>query len=356
MIGEGLVLSLSLRRAMIIVENISLLGLMTVARSPGASARHRGNEDFGGTADDRVRGCTPMIRIGPAGWSYPDWKGRVYPAQTPREFDALTYLADYFDTIEINSTFYRTPDPTLTRRWAQRIATRPGFKFTVKLPQLFTHTRQARAQDEDAFKQAMDPLYAAGKLGAVLVQFPYAFHQTPANRAYLEQLAQRFDAYPLVLEVRHRSWDRAFVNEFLRALGVGFCNIDQPQVSYSLGITRRVTSAVGYMRLHGRNTAAWFQEDVGRDARYDYLYAEHELGEIAATVKSIAAQAQEIYLIANNHFRGQAVVNALQLRYQLQRTPVNVPPPLLTAYPELGQVLQPTTPSETAPRPWNDHA
>src|SRR6266511_3629025 len=97
-------------------------------------------------------------------------------------------------------------------------------------------------------------------------------------------------------------------------------------------MTRRVTSAVGYMRLHGRNTAAWFQEDVGRDARdarYDYLYAEHELGEIAATVKSIAAQARETYLIANNHFRGQAVVNALQLRYQLQRT----------------------TPSEATPRP-----
>jgi len=295
-----------------------------------------------------------MTRIGAAGWAYPDWKGRVYPSQTPREIDALTYLADYFDTIEINSTFYRTPDPALTRRWAQRIATRPGFKFTVKLPQLFTHTRQARAQDEDAFKKAMDPLYTAGKLGAVLVQFPYGFHQTPANRAYLEQLAQRFGAYPLVLEVRHRSWDRAFVDEFLRALGIGFCNIDQPQVSYSLGMTRRVTSAVGYMRLHGRNTAAWFQEDVGRDARdarYDYLYAEHELGEIAATVKSIAAQPQETYLITNNHFRGQAVVNALQLRYQLQRTPVNVPPPLLTAYPELGQVLQPTTPSEATPRP-----
>jgi uncharacterized protein YecE (DUF72 family) len=290
-----------------------------------------------------------MIRIGPAGWSYPDWKGSVYPRQTPRGFDPLAYLASYFDTIEINSTFYRIPDTALTRRWVQRIANRSGFKFTVKLPQLFTHTRQASAQEEDAFKKAMDPVHAAGKLGAVLVQFPYAFHHTPANRAYLEQLAQRFSAYPLVVEVRHRSWDRASVYEFLRARGLGFCNIDQPQVSYSLGITRRVTSAVGYMRLHGRNTAAWFEEDVGRDARYDYLYAEHELAEIAATVKSIAAQAQEIYLIANNHFRGQAVVNALQLQYQLQRTPVNVPPPLLTAYPELGQVRQPTTPPGAAP-------
>jgi uncharacterized protein YecE (DUF72 family) len=292
-----------------------------------------------------------MIRIGPAGWSYPDWKGSVYPAHTPRGFDPLAYLADYFDTIEINSTFYRIPDAALTRRWGQRVTHRPGFKFTVKLPQLFTHTRQAGVEEEDAFKKAMDPLHAAGTLGTVLVQFPYAFHHTPANRAYLEQLAQRFGAYPLVLEVRHRSWDRASVYEFLRALGIGFCNIDQPQVSYALGITRRVTSAVGYMRLHGRNTTAWFQEDVGRDARYDYLYAERELGEIAATVRSIAAQAQATYLIANNHFRGQAVVNALQLQYQLQRTPVNVPPPLLTAYPELGQVLQPTTPSEAAPWP-----
>ena len=280
-------------------------------------------------------------RIGLAGWSYPDWKGRVYPAKPPRGFDPLAYLAGYFDTIEINSTFYRIPTVKTIRDWASRVAGNPGFKFTAKLPQAFTHIRQPNAQDEAALKAALAPLHEAGRLGALLLQFPYAFHHTPANRAYLHQLVQRFRDYPLVLEVRHRSWDVPSVYEFLRESGVGFCNIDQPQVSYSLGLTQQVTSAIGYLRLHGRNTATWFQDNANRDARYDYLYSAPELEEITEALLHIAAQARDVYLIANNHFRGQAALNALDVRHRLTRAPVNVPPQMLTTYPEVSQLLLP---------------
>jgi uncharacterized protein YecE (DUF72 family) len=283
------------------------------------------------------------IRIGLAGWSYPDWKGRVYPPKLPRGFDPLQYLSGYFDTIEINSTFYRIPTVSTTQRWAERVASQPAFKFTAKLPQGFTHTRQMSAQDEAAFKDAMAPLQAADRLGALLLQFPYAFHQTAANRDYLSRIVERFRSYPLVLEVRHRSWDAPSVYEFLRALGVGFCNIDQPQVSYALGLTRQVTSDIGYVRLHGRNATTWFQEDANRDARYDYLYSDSELEEISTTFLTIAAHARETYLIANNHFRGQAALNALELRHRITRAPVPVPTQLLAVYPQLRQLMPPTT-------------
>ena len=291
---------------------------------------------------ERIHNENPMTtRIGLAGWSYPDWKGRVYPAKPPRGFDPLAYLAGYFDAIEINSTFYRIPTVKTTHDWAARVAGNPGFKFTAKLPQAFTHIRQTNAQDEAALKAALAPLHDTGRLGALLLQFPYAFHHTPANRAYLHQLVQRFRDYPLVLEVRHRSWDVPSAYEFLRESGVGFCNIDQPQVSYSLGLTQQVTSAIGYLRLHGRNTATWFQDDANRDARYDYLYSAPELEEITEALLRIAAQARDVYLIANNHFRGQAALNALDVRRRLTHAPVNVPPQMLTAYPEASQLMLP---------------
>jgi uncharacterized protein YecE (DUF72 family) len=293
-------------------------------------------------------GGSERIRIGPAGWYYPDWEGQVYPKPKPRGFDPLAYLAQYFDTIEINSTFYRIPAATMTRSWATRVSDHPTFRFTAKLWQGFTHEGRASTADETAFKQAMAPLHEAGKLGAVLLQFPYRFHHTPENRGYLRRLAAVFREFPLVLEIRHRSWDRAQVYDFLRELGMGFCNIDQPQVSYSIGLTLVVTSPLGYLRLHGRNAAAWFAEDAGRDARYDYRYSEAELQEIAGTVAILSRRARDTYVITNNHFRGQAALNALELRYHLRRGPVQVPRPLLQSYPELHRLLTPP-PEEARP-------
>jgi uncharacterized protein YecE (DUF72 family) len=100
-------------------------------------------------------------------------------------------------------------------------------------------------------------------------------------------------------------------------------------------LTRIVTGPVGYLRLHGRNAAAWFQEGSGAAARYDYRYRAEELHELVEAVEVISRRARETYLITNNHFRGQAVLNALELQHGLRRAPVRVPPALLAAYPEL---------------------
>jgi uncharacterized protein YecE (DUF72 family) len=286
-------------------------------------------------------GAPEHIRVGPAGWSYQDWAGQVYPTAQPRGFDPLRYLAQYFDAIEINSTFYRILDATMTQRWAARVADHPDFRFTAKLWQGFTHEGKVSAQDATAFRQAMGPLHEAGRLGAVLMQFPYRFHDTAENRAYLERLVDAFREYPLVLEIRHRSWDRPEVGNFLRERGIGFCNIDQPQVSYGIGLTRVVTSPVGYLRLHGRNTATWFAEEANAAVRYDYRYAADELQELVEAAEVISRRARETYLITSNHFRGQAALNALELRSHLRRALIPVPPPLLTAYPEIRAIAAP---------------
>lgn len=282
-----------------------------------------------------------MIRIGPAGWSYEDWEGIVYPPKKGSKFDPLAYLADFFDTIELNNTFYRSPTPQMGKSWVKRIQSNPRFKFTAKLYRNFTHERQALTEgDEEAFKNGMAPLMENQRLGALLLQFPYSFHSTEDSWNYLKELAGKFREYPLVLEVRHASWDRGSVYQFLRETGIGFCNIDQPQVSYSIGATKKVTSAVGYLRLHGRNVKEWFREGAGRDARYDYLYNEFELFELTERIRQIAQEAEETYVITNNHYRGKAVCNALELKAKLAGKNVKIPEILIQHYPQLQEIQE----------------
>jgi len=282
-----------------------------------------------------------MIRVGPAGWSYEDWEGIVYPPKKGSKFDPLAYLADFFDTIELNNTFYRPPTPQMGKSWANRVQANPRFQFTAKLYRNFTHQREALTEaDEAAFKAGLMPLMESQHLGALLLQFPYSFHNNEVNQAYLKTLADKFREYPLVLEVRHASWDRASAYQFLRENQIGFCNIDQPQVSYSIGPTKKVTSAVGYLRLHGRNVKEWFREGAGRDARYNYLYNPFELFELTERVRQIAKEAEETYVIANNHYRGQAACNALEIKAKLGETNLKIPGVLLQHYPQLKEIQE----------------
>src|ERR1051325_6966027 len=130
-----------------------------------------------------------MIYIGPAGWAYQDWEGTVYPQKPGKNFDPLEYLARYFNTIEINSSFYRPPAVTTTKAWANRVAANKEFTFTAKLNRLFTHERgKATKADEKEFRTGMDVLAKAGKLGSLLLQFPWSFKNTPDDRVYLAKL------------------------------------------------------------------------------------------------------------------------------------------------------------------------
>ena len=280
------------------------------------------------------------LRVGPAGWSYDDWLGIVYPAGQGKSFDPLRFIADYFDTVEINSSFYAPPRPHTAAGWVRRVSHNPRFKFTAKAWQRLSHERRdataaSLAADCDVVRAATAPLAEAGKLGALLIQFPWSFRCTGESLEYLVSLFKLLGDFPLALEVRHGSWDQEIVYTFLNENGVAFCNVDQPVIGQSLKPSARVTAPVGYFRLHGRNYRNWFAEDAGRDARYDYLYSREEIGQISRLVRKIRQEAQETYAITNNHFRGQALVNALEILEELDARPPAVPPALAEAYPRL---------------------
>jgi uncharacterized protein YecE (DUF72 family) len=278
------------------------------------------------------------VRFGPAGWDYPDWAGKVYPAPKPKGFDPLRYLARYFGTVEINSTFYRPASAKVARSWVERVADHPRFRFTAKLYRRFTHERTSAwtREEVDEVKSGLDPLAEAGKLGAVLLQFPWSFRNTEENREWLRDLANAFRDYARVVEVRHISWNEPDFYAELVALRMGIVNLDQPMFRNSLPPSARATSAVGYVRVHGRNYKDWFRKTAGRDERYDYLYSSSELKPWAERTKALAEEpgVTDVYVVNNNHFAGQAVTNALMLQAQVTGEPVTVPPTLLQSYPK----------------------
>jgi uncharacterized protein YecE (DUF72 family) len=266
---------------------------------------------------------------------YKDWRGVVYPADKPKGFAPLVYLACYFNTIEINSTFYGSPLPSTADKWASRVAEFPDFRFTAKLWKRFTHERKTawtRAEVKEACVP-LDRLLKAGRLGAVLMQFPWSFRRTDENREWLDDLARAFKRFPLVLEVRHESWNTPEFFSELVDRGIGFVNIDQPLFKKSIKPSASVTSSVGYIRVHGRNYKEWFRKDAGVEARYDYLYSKAELKPWAERTKEVASNASETYVITNNHYKGKAVANAAMLKAMVEKKPAAVPPPLMKVYP-----------------------
>jgi uncharacterized protein YecE (DUF72 family) len=291
----------------------------------------------------------PAILVGPAGWSYTDWEGIVYPRHKPRGFHQAAYLAQFFDTIEINTSFYSPPRAEVVKAWAAKIAFNPNFKFTAKLWKRFTHERNANLQDEKMFKQGLAPLVTEGRLGGLLLQFPWSFRNTSENHEYLSGLVMQFMEYPLVLEVRHSSWNKPEVFEWLAGLRVGFCNIDQPVIGQSIAPSARATAPVGYVRLHGRNYEHWFTSNEHPEERYNYLYSQAELEPWAARIQNIAQRAEVTFVITNNHFQGKAIANALQLVSLLRNQPVHVPETLQEFYPELEKIAGPET-SAAVPR------
>jgi uncharacterized protein YecE (DUF72 family) len=303
------------------------------------------------------------VRIGTSGWSYPSgpgtWNGIFYPARRrgSRGAGDLAYYAGHFDTVEVNSSFYRLPDPSVTARWAAQ--TPPGFDFCLKLFQKFTHPgmylrgAEPRAggeegpipavtvADVDAFRQSIDPLASAGKLGALLVQFPPSFRHSDNARDYLGWLLQAFSDYPAAVELRHRSWSdhQQDVLAFLKAHQAAWVQIDEPKFRFSIQQSHLPNlSSLYYMRLHGRNAEKWWRHEHP-DERYDYLYSPAEIDGFADTVERVRQLVQKIYVFMNNHFAGKAVANAAALRHAIgQPVPGEYSGEMLERYPFLAGI------------------
>jgi uncharacterized protein YecE (DUF72 family) len=334
------------------------------------------------------------VRVGTSGWHYPTgrgrWDGVFYPARRGRgtTFDELAYYAAHFDTVEVNSTFYGQPRAEVTRGWAER--TPAGFEFSVKLYQKFTHPEMFKGRlrraagvtpdrkgargvatgdgartfasgegnpqddlldalvrpngaDIDEFKRGIDPLADAGKLAALLAQFPPSFKNGDAERAYLADLLRAFSVYPVAVELRHRSWSDGLREtlELLDAFEAAFVHIDEPKFRFSIRQSHLPdVRGFYYMRLHGRNAANWWRHEKAED-RYDYLYSADELKEFTDIAGAARELVKRVYMYANNHFSAKSVANAAMIKHQLGETVEGeYPEAFVTRYPELRFVVK----------------
>jgi uncharacterized protein YecE (DUF72 family) len=276
------------------------------------------------------------IYIGTSGWSYPKgegtWNGYFYPAGKINE---LEYYSQFFNTVEINSSFYRPPAPGYVYNWVKRVP--PGFLFAVKLWQKFTHPGMYRAatgeaavissEDVAIFNKSLEPLVKTGKLGALLAQFPPSFKNDAYGKQIIIALAQTFGQYPLALELRHRSWsDDAGTAELLREHHIAWVQIDEPKFGTSIAPEVPLTADMAYFRFHGRNAKDWWTGDS--ETRYRYLYSPEEIAGLAEKVKTAAARTKLLFAFFNNHWKAYAPRNANDMKKALklpfQQLPMNL--------------------------------
>ena len=281
------------------------------------------------------------IRVGTSGWSYADWRGIVYPDR-PRPADELRFLAGYLDALEVNSSFYRTPPPRMTASWVRRTEDRPGFRFTFKMNRRFTHERSPwTAAEAQAFRDGVAPVAEAGRLGAVLLQFPWSFRADESSYDWLNRLAEAFRPWPLAVEVRHDSWLADEALYCLELLKMSIADIDQPVLRHCIAPATLVTGPLGYVRLHGRRQDTWFARNVEPHERYNYLYRDDELDEWVERIRQISRKSKELYVFTNNHYRGQAPANAFQILSKLKGERVPVPEPMFRHFPFLADIAAP---------------
>ena len=254
-----------------------------------------------------------MIYFGTSGFSYKDWVGVFYPVDLPQR-EWLSFYAREFNSCEINSTYYALPSITTMKTMESR--TGAGFLFVIKAHQEMTHQRKDASAACAAFRQVLEPLQSAGKLGCILAQFPYSFSFNSYNWAYLSQLRKQLQGLPLVVEFRNARWLKEEVFQWLKQHEMGFCCVDEPQLPNLLPPLAEVTSNIGYVRFHGRNKDKWWEHDQAYE-RYDYTYKSEELAEWVPRIKKIAEAAEKTFVFANNHWRGQSVQTVRQLQMML---------------------------------------
>lgn len=287
-----------------------------------------------------------FLRVGTSGWSYSDWDGTVYPTNRPHGFHEATYVSQYLSVLEVSSSFYRPLRPEVSRLWTQMLSGVNHFELTVKLHRSFTDEGNLDPAAIRQFERGLEPLSDSGLLGCLLAEFPVSFRLSAANLSHVARLARTFSRYSLVAEFRHASWNNSRALAALADLGVGFCNVDQPQLSQAMPPTDHVTSPIGYVRLHGRNYQAWGNDaeflpgHSAAQSRYDYLYSEQQLAKWLPRLDKMSRTSEKIYVVTTNHFEGQSVANALQLQSMVRGQRVETPPALLDRYPELNCIAR----------------
>ncbi len=266
------------------------------------------------------------LYIGTSGWSYPGgegtWSGYFYPKG---KIDELSYYSQFFNTVEINSSFYSPPNPGYVSSWVGKAP--EGFLFTAKLWQKFTHPgmfKQATGgdavislKDIDIFKSSIEPLARAGKLGALLAQFPPSFKNDKFGQQILQAVIKAFGNYRLAIELRHRSWsDDPGTAELLAGSNTAWVQIDEPKFKFSVAQKLPLTSDMAYFRFHGRNAEDWWRGDS--ETRYRYLYSPEEIEALSRGVKGASRKTRLTFAFFNNHWQGYAPRNAISMIKSLE--------------------------------------
>lgn len=288
------------------------------------------------------------LYAGTAGWSYKDWVGSFYPGSQSKNFDWLKFYSDYFNSVEVNASYYTYISPNIVDGWIKKVEEKNDFLFTLKLHQDFTHKRTYSEREIKAVKENLDRLENAGRLGGLLIQFPYSCTLDKENANHVKNLADIFSEYEKFIEVRHKSWFVQRFYDFVARNKSSLCTIDQPIIGEAVEFNPVKAGDNLYIRFHGRNEKAW-KKSLGsfgkeqtyeqQSERYDYLYSPGELLEIELAIKEVLDTVKKAFIILNNHPKGNAVANALELLHLLsERMKVPVPATTLKTYPRLTKI------------------
>jgi len=303
------------------------------------------------------------IRIGTCSWADDALSKHWYPKGLPAG-ERLAYYAQHFDTVEVDSTYYRLPAEEMVRRWAERtpddfvmhvkafgLMTRHPVKLEALPPDLREDaptddrgrverpSREFRGEVFRRFLEALEPLRSEGKLGGILFQFPSYVVFKDLSLEYLQWAREQLGDDEMLVEFRHSSWfdddHRDESLRFLEELGATNVIVDAPRIEGAKNLIPTVlalTSPTAYVRLHGRNAETWNKRGGSASERFDYLYSEDELQEWVDPLRELSEQAEQAYAFFNNNAtspdgRGgrmaQAAANAKALQRLLQSA--NVP-------------------------------
>jgi len=296
------------------------------------------------------------VRIGTCSWADEALSKYFYPKGVPPK-ERLAYYAQHFDTVEVDSTYYRLPSESMVEGWAERtprsftmhvkafaMMTRHPVKIDVLPPDLRDAaqaddrgrvdrpSREVRAEVFRRFLESLEPLRADGKLGGILFQLPPYIVLKESSLEYLEWAREQLGDDDMLVEFRHRSWldedARAETFAFLERIGANYVTVDAPRSETAKNLVPSVpavTGPIAYVRFHGRNLATWNLRGGSAAERFDYLYSDEELAEWIEPLKELAQQSEQAFAFFNNNAsspdpRGgpgrvsQAAWNAAQLR------------------------------------------
>ena len=252
--------------------------------------------------------------IGTSGFSYDDWKGNYYP-EVIKKSEMLSYYSQHFASVEVNVTYYTIPPASSFDKMNSK--TPDDFEFVVKVNQETTHKRKANKVAVKNLIESIKPLKDANKLGGLLAQFPYSFHNNEINRKYLLETKEYVKDIPLFVEFRNSSWIKTALTEFLKNNEIGYVNVDEPKLKGLIPEQDILTTNLGYVRFHGRNSEKWW-DGVGSE-RYDYNYSNEELEAWLIRVSEILKKSYKTYVFFNNHPKGKAPANALRFEKMIQK-------------------------------------